>query len=137
MRPKKPGRGPVRSNDTRLIGDAGTAAAPARSASVIYLLAVSIAAMWAYILWLTFRLRRDRVKTEREQTRGRFAFRPRDRMRFLLKRSFATTPDKPDWEDLLVSRLANVPADPPGAQPSARGAGSADLARGTGRSARS
>jgi ubiquinone biosynthesis protein UbiJ len=33
-------------------------------------------------------------------------------MRFLLKRSFAATPEKTDWEDLLVSRLGDVPAEP-------------------------
>jgi hypothetical protein len=69
------------------------------------LLAAAIAAMWIYIVVLTLRLRRDRVKTQREQTRGKFAFRPRDRVRFLLARSFGIIPEKPEWEDKLIARL--------------------------------
>jgi len=72
---------------------------------VNYVLAAAIAAMWGYILWLTLRLRHDRVKTQREQTRGRFAFRRRDRIRFLLGRAFGTVPDSPEWEDALLARM--------------------------------
>ena len=69
--------------------------------------------MLGYMYWLlVFRLRRDRVKAERERTRGKFAFRrPRDRVRFLLKRTFNPAPDKPEWEDALLSSLAEAPAD--------------------------
>ena len=74
-----------------------------------YVLAAAIAAMWGYILVLTLRLRHERVRTQRQQTRGKFAFRPRDRARFLLTRSFKSVPEKADWEDQLVGRLRQVP----------------------------
>lgn len=70
-----------------------------------YVLAAAIAAMWGYIVLLTLRLRHDRVKTQREQTRGRFAFRRRDRARFLLGRAFGKAPDRPEWEAALLDRM--------------------------------
>ena len=72
---------------------------------VNYVLAAAIAVMWGCILVLTLRLRHDRVKRQREQTRGKFGFRPRDRIRFLLARSFGTIPDRPEWEDALLARM--------------------------------
>jgi len=73
---------------------------------MIYLVSAATAAMLAYMLWSTlFRLRHDRVRTQRSLTRGKFAFRTRERARFLLKRSFDVVNDKPDWEDPLISSL--------------------------------
>jgi hypothetical protein len=69
--------------------------------------------MLGYMVWLvTFRLRRERVATERERTRGKRAFRPKERIRFLLHRSFRVPEEKPDWEEPLVSSLAAAPAAP-------------------------
>lgn len=70
--------------------------------------------MLAYMMWAAFvRLRRDRVKTERERSRGRFAFRrPKERLRFLLKRSFQVSEEEAPWEKPLVSSLSDVPAEP-------------------------
>ena len=73
---------------------------------MIYLVSAATAAMFGFMLWSTlFRLRHDRVRTQRSLTRGKFAFRTRERARFLLNRSFDVTKDKPEWEDPLVSKL--------------------------------
>ena len=78
---------------------------------MIYIIPAATLAMLAYVFWLAaFRMRRDRVRSERELNRGKFAFRPKERLRFLLSRSFDVSPEKPEWEDPLVSRLADVPA---------------------------
>jgi hypothetical protein len=78
-----------------------------------YLIPAIAAVMLGYMVWLAaFRLRHDRVKTERHRTRGKFAFKPKDRARFLLGRSFEVSKDKPEWEDPLVSSLAKLPIQP-------------------------
>lgn len=80
---------------------------------MVYILILAIVAMLGYMLWSTsVRLRHDRVKTERERTRGKFTFRPRERIRFLLKRSFDVEKEEAEWEAPLVSSLKNVPAEP-------------------------
>ena len=78
---------------------------------MLYFVAFATAAMFGYMMWLaTFRMRRDRLASQREQTRGRYVFRrPRDRVRFLLNRSFQVPEERPDWEQVLVSRLPPVP----------------------------
>jgi hypothetical protein len=88
---------------------------------MIYLIAAATAGMLVYMLWLLlFRLRRDRVVTDRKLTRGKFAFRPRDRLRFLLKRSFDVPEDKPQWEDPILMRLSDVPVPAPPDDPTQR-----------------
>lgn len=73
---------------------------------MIYPLVAITAAMSGYMVWLlVFRLRRDRVLAQRDLTRGKFAFRPKDRVRFLLKRSFDVPRERAEWEDRLVSGL--------------------------------
>ena len=73
---------------------------------MIYLVSAATAAMFGFMLWSTlFRLRPDRVRSQRSLTRGKFAFRTKERARFLLKRSFDVVGDKPDWEDPLISKL--------------------------------
>ena len=80
---------------------------------MLYLLPAAIAAMLAYMFWLAvFRMRRDRVMSERELSRGKFAFRPRERVRFLLNRSFSLSNDRPEWEEPLVSRLDEIRPQP-------------------------
>ena len=75
---------------------------------MIYPLVALTAAMSGYMVWLlVFRLRRDRVLAQRNLTRGRFAFQPKERLRFLLRRSFDVLPERPEWEDQLVSGLAD------------------------------
>jgi hypothetical protein len=77
-----------------------------------YFLAAATLTMLGYMLGVTiFRMRRDRVLAEREVTRGKSAFRPRERARFLLDRAFRPATEKPDWEDALVSRLSEVEPD--------------------------
>ena len=73
---------------------------------MIYFVSAATAAMLGYMLWSTlFRLRHDRVRRQRSLTRGKFAFRTKERARFLLNRSFGVTEDKPEWEEPLVSSL--------------------------------
>ena len=82
-----------------------------RSLPMIYLIPAATAAMLGYMLWSTvFRLRHDRVRTERDLTRGKFAFRARERVRLLLSRSFRIADDKAEWEDPLLSTLDRVTA---------------------------
>ncbi|HZF96320.1 MAG TPA: hypothetical protein VEZ20_15775 [Allosphingosinicella sp.] len=82
---------------------------------MFYVIPALTLGMLAYMVWLvTFRLRRERVATERELTRGKRAFsRPKQRLRFLLHRSFRLPDEKPDWEEPLVSTLAKAPAAAP------------------------
>ena len=78
---------------------------------MIYLISSVTAAMIGYMAWrLLFHMRRDRIHTERKLTRGRFAFRPKERLRFLLRRSFDVSPEEPAWEAPLLSSLARIPA---------------------------
>lgn len=77
---------------------------------MIYLIPALTLSMLGYIAWLAvYRLRRDRISTERHLRRGKSGFRPKERIRFLLQRSFHVSKDKPEWEDPLVSRLAAAP----------------------------
>lgn len=73
-----------------------------------------VLAMLAYMFWrLAVRLRPDRIRAERELTRGKHAFRPRERIRFLLKRAFHVKEDEPPWQSELKSTLDTVPARAP------------------------
>ncbi|WP_129794223.1 hypothetical protein [Sphingosinicella sp. CPCC 101087] len=72
-------------------------------------MAFSTIAMLAYMFWRTaFHMRRDRIAATRELTRGKFAFRPKERARFLLNRAFRVSDEKAEWEDLVVSRLSTA-----------------------------
>lgn len=74
---------------------------------MLYFIQAATVLMFLGMLWLAFvRLRPDRVTTKRRLTRGKFAFRPRERMRLLLNSSFKLPEDRPEWEDPLVARLA-------------------------------
>ncbi|MFC7499571.1 hypothetical protein ACFQRC_10085 [Enterovirga sp. GCM10030262] len=78
---------------------------------MIFLISSVTAAMIGYMAWrLLFRMRGDRIRTERKLTRGKFAFRPKERLRFLLRRSFDVSPNEPEWEAPLLSSLARIPA---------------------------
>jgi hypothetical protein len=79
-------------------------------AGMFYLIPAATLLMLGYVFWrAAFQMRRDRLSLTREQTRGKFAFRPKDRLRFLLGRSFAVPEEKPEWEEPLVARLAEEP----------------------------
>jgi hypothetical protein len=85
---------------------------------MFYMLPAATVAMLGYVFWRTvFRLRKDRLLLTREQTRGKFALRPRDRLRLLLNRSFTVADDKPDWEEPLVAKLAEAPLSEPAIEP--------------------
>jgi hypothetical protein len=76
---------------------------------MLYLVPVLTLSMLGYMAYaIVFRLRRDRIKTERELTRGKAVFRPMHRMQYLLRRSFEPPRDRPDWEQELINSAANV-----------------------------
>ncbi|HEY0012292.1 MAG TPA: hypothetical protein VGB79_05510 [Allosphingosinicella sp.] len=79
---------------------------------MFYVIPALTLGMLGYMVWLvTFRLRRERVATERALTRGKRAFsRPKQRLRFLLHRSYRLPEERPEWEEPLVSTLARAPA---------------------------
>ncbi|HEY0148812.1 MAG TPA: hypothetical protein VGB70_07385 [Allosphingosinicella sp.] len=82
---------------------------------MFYLIPAATLVMLGFVFWrAAFRMRRDRVELTREHTRGKHALRPRERLRFLLKRSFEVAEEKPEWEEPLLSTLATIPA--PGAE---------------------
>lgn len=77
---------------------------------MLYAIQAATGIMLGCMFWLAFyRLRADRVATQRYRTRGKHAFRPRERLRFLLKRSFPMPDEQPEWEQPIVSRLTQVP----------------------------
>jgi hypothetical protein len=81
---------------------------------MFYMLPAATVAMLGFVFWRTvFRLRKDRLTLTREQTRGKYALRPRERLRLLLNRSFTVASDKPDWEEPLVAKLAEAPLGEP------------------------
>lgn len=66
------------------------------------LLPIAVFLMLAYMFVRVFiMLRRDRVRAERELTRGKHAFTPKHQARFLLKRAFQPTPGEPTTQQLL------------------------------------
>lgn len=70
---------------------------------MFYLIPAATIAMLAYMLFRTaFLMRRDRVRAQREQTRGKFTFRPQAKMRFLLNRAYTVRDDNlPNEAELL------------------------------------
>ena len=69
--------------------------------------------MLAYMFWRTAaQMRRDRVLYERETTRGRHAFTPKHRLRFLLNRAFRPGDEEPGWQAELRGSLDHVRASP-------------------------
>ncbi|HEY0626870.1 MAG TPA: hypothetical protein VGD10_09060 [Allosphingosinicella sp.] len=78
------------------------------------LIPILVVGMLGYMFWrVVAHLRRDRVLNEREQTRGRHAFTPKHRLRFLLGRAFRPPPeDEPQWQAELKSSLDRVPKTP-------------------------
>ena len=87
---------------------------------MLYFLTAASAAMLGYMVWSTaFRMRHDRVRTQRRLTRGKFAFRARERARLVLNKAYQVADDRPEWQDELVStldraRAASKDIHPPG-----------------------
>jgi hypothetical protein len=87
---------------------------------MLYFLTAATTAMLGFMVWTTvFRMRHDRVRTQRQLTRGKFAFRARERARLLLNKAFQVADDNPEWQDELVStldraRAASKDVRPPG-----------------------
>jgi hypothetical protein len=77
---------------------------------MINLIAAMTFAMIGYMVWLVaYRLRRDRLSSERAMSRGKRGFRPKERLRWLLRETFGVAEERPDWEAPLLSRLPEVP----------------------------
>ena len=69
------------------------------------LLPAAVLAMVGYMFWLAaFGMRRERVRNQREATRGRHAFTRRHRARMLLQRAFGL-PEGPVCDPELLERL--------------------------------
>lgn len=90
----------------------GTAGPPKRLIAMVYIvIPILVFGMLGYMFGRTaVAMRRDRVLTERELTRGRHAFTPRHRLRFLLDRAFHVRPEEePHWQAELKESLERVP----------------------------
>lgn len=80
---------------------------------MIYIIPPLVLAMLGYMAWLaTARLRYDRVRNLRERNRGRYAFRPKERVRFLLARAFQVRSDEPPSQAELRSSLDEATRKP-------------------------
>jgi hypothetical protein len=78
---------------------------------MLYLVPVLTVSMLAFMAWkIGFRMRRDRISIERERRRGQVGFRPKERLRFLLRTAFPPVEDKAEWEEPLVASLARIDA---------------------------
>jgi hypothetical protein len=89
---------------------------------ILILIPSLVVGMLGFMFWrAAVRLRHDRVRTERELTRGRHGFTPRQRIRFLLERAFhVRADDEPDWQTELKSSLDTVAAKQAADEPAPR-----------------
>jgi hypothetical protein len=73
---------------------------------MIYLiLAAAVLGMIGYMFWsAAFAMRRERVRNQREATRGRHAFTRMHRARLLLQRAFGS-PEEPSWQPAMLERI--------------------------------
>jgi hypothetical protein len=79
---------------------------------VSLLLGSAVVAMLAFMfVKVAIMLRRDRIRSERERTRGQHAFTPKHRARFLLKHAFQRQSDEATTQQLLAA-LSEIPATP-------------------------
>jgi hypothetical protein len=74
---------------------------------MLYLvLAAAVAAMLGFMFFrVAFAMRKDRVRSEREATRGQHAFTRNHRARMLLRRAFQL-PEDADWQEEAKEHLA-------------------------------
>jgi hypothetical protein len=73
---------------------------------------LAVLAMLAFMfVKVALMLRRDRIRTERERTRGKHAFTPKHRARFLLDRAF-----RPKFDEQTTQQLLAVLDQVPGKQ---------------------
>ena len=73
---------------------------------MIYLvLAAAVLGMFGYMFWgAAYAMRKERVRNQREATRGRHAFTRKHRARMLLRRAFGD-PEEPVWQPAMLERL--------------------------------
>ena len=71
------------------------------------ILAAAVLGMVGYMFWLAaYAMRKERVRNQREATRGRHAFTPIHRARLLLQRAFGS-PEEPSWQPAMLERLGD------------------------------
>lgn len=73
------------------------------------LLAAAVLGMFGYMLWsAAYAMRKERIRNQREATRGRHAFTRMHRARLLLQRAFGN-PEEPAWQPAMLERLGDRP----------------------------
>lgn len=71
-------------------------------------LATAVLGMFGYMFWgAAYAMRRERIRNEREATRGRHAFTRIHRARMLLRRAFGD-PEEPVWQPAMLERLGGT-----------------------------
>lgn len=69
-------------------------------------LATAVLGMFGYMFWsAAYAMRKERIRNQREATRGRHAFTRKHRARMLLQRAFGN-PEEPAWQPAMLERLS-------------------------------
>lgn len=69
------------------------------------ILAAAVLGMIGYMFWLAaYAMRKERIRNQREATRGQHAFTRIHRARLLLQRAFGST-EEPSWQPVMLERL--------------------------------
>ena len=77
------------------------------------ILAAAVLGMVGYMFWCAaYAMRKERIRNEREATRGRHAFTRMHRARLLLQRAFGS-PEEPSWQPVILERLGDRPGHEP------------------------
>ncbi len=70
------------------------------------ILAAAVLGMVGYMFWAAaYAMRKERVRNQREATRGQHAFTRMHRARLLLQRAFGF-PEEPSWQPAILDRLS-------------------------------
>ena len=70
------------------------------------ILASAVLGMFGYMFWgAAYAMRKERIRNQREATRGVHAFTRKHRARLLLQRAFGA-PEEPSWQPAMLERLA-------------------------------
>ncbi len=73
-------------------------------------LAIAVLGMVGYMFWsAAYAMRKERIRNQREATRGVHAFTRKHRARLLLQRAFGS-PEEPSWLPVILERLGDSAA---------------------------
>lgn len=71
------------------------------------ILAAAVLGMVGYMFWLAaYAMRKERIRNQREATRGQYAFTRIHRARLLLQRAFGPA-EEPNWQPAMLERLGD------------------------------